>query len=126
PIDPTKSFTTVEEDVSEWTALLLPCYRYGYFVGCAAVQGGAIVAKGDRTEITAWGMLSFGPRVGFEVGFKDRFAVFGFGEALIRAFSPILKPFETREDGSLVSYNSQWVPSPLTGFFAVGLLVKLD
>jgi hypothetical protein len=123
PIDPSKHYSEAKIDVSEWTGLLVPCVRYSYFVGCAVVQGGVLSGTNPYTDLPL-GMLSLGPRAGFEVPLGERFAVFGFGELLARVIQPVFD-FVIGAEGTSPP-NTRWVSSPVTGFFAAGLLVKLN
>ncbi len=43
PLDPSKSHATVSSDLSQLTALLVPCLRYSYLLGCGVAQGGVFL-----------------------------------------------------------------------------------
>jgi hypothetical protein len=114
PVDPARPFSRAHTDLSQWTGLVVPCARYKYFVGCGVVQGGLNVTNsgvggGIRPA------FNLGPRVGFEVPFAERFAVFGFGEALFALLPSGLDD---------VPHNVEWTQSPVSGFFAAGLSVN--
>jgi hypothetical protein len=84
PVPGATSSYPVEFDLSQLSALVTPCARYKYFVGCGVAQLGFLWAQSS----VAQGVLplyNFGPRVGFDIPFATRFSVFGFGEVL---FSP--------------------------------------
>jgi hypothetical protein len=116
----------VEMDVSQHTALVVPCARWRYLVGCAVAQIGFF-----RLQTTIGGSdplsVAVGPRVGFEVPFAQRFAVFGFAEAL---FSPyranvfyILPP---PNDPEAPAANVKWVQPVGSVFFGAGLSIKFE
>jgi hypothetical protein len=113
-----------EFDLSQLSANLVPCARYKYFVGCGVAHIGALISQ----NVHGNGMLvsfGLGPRIGFEVPFAERFAVFGFGEVLF-APSPIQVQF-TLPDPKYPSEppaNSQWVQPIASGFFGAGVSVK--
>ena len=100
-------------DLSQLTGLVVPCGRYKYFVGCAVVQGGTFVANSPEGQALL-PAFAIGPRVGLEIPFAERFAVFGFGEAL---FAP--RPVGTDDP----TRNLHWTQSIVSGFFAAGLSV---
>ena len=125
PIPGATSSFPVEFDVSQLSALVVPCARYEYFVGCGVVQFGFLVTQtSDYQDIFA--SYSFGPRVGFEVPFAEkRFAVFGFGEVLFApepaeiwfSLPPLAHP-----EGPIA--NTRWRQSVASGFFGVGFSVR--
>ena len=114
-LDPSKPHTTGSSDLSQWTALLVPCGRYSYFVGCGVAQGGVFLYTNEGGALGTLPVLSFGPRVGFEVSFAERFAVFGFGEALFAA---------SQAHADDEQYNATWSQSIVSGFFSGGLSVN--
>ena len=114
PIDRSAPFTVGDFDLSQLTGLVVPCGRYKYFVGCGVVQGGTFVAnslEGQRLLPA----FAFGPRAGLEIPFAERFAVFGFGEAL---FAPLPVGIDDPP------YNVEWTQSIVSGFFGAGLSVN--
>jgi hypothetical protein len=116
----------VELDVSQFSVLVVPCGRWKYFVGCAVAQAGFFLFKTSIQELdaTAFGL---GPRLGFEVPFaEERFAVFGFGEALftprpagVRFTNP--PPGEPEDPAA----NVRWGQPVGSVFFGVGVSFKL-
>lgn len=114
PIDPSAPFGLGDFDLSQLTGLVVPCGRYKYFVGCGVVQGGVFMFK-SRIDQGILPVFSLGPRVGLEIPFAERFAVFGFGEALFAASQG------TFGDPAI---NAKWTQSIVTGFFAAGLSVN--
>ena len=111
-------------DLSQMSAQLVPCARFAtYFAGCGVV-GAYVLVKQDRTQQgtyfnPGW---SIGPRFGVEVPFAQRFAVFGFAEAL---FAPLYAyheyaDFPEQED----SPGIRWDQSIVSGFFGAGVSVK--
>ena len=119
----TSSFP-VEFDLSQLTALLVPCAAYKWFVGCGVAQFGWLIGKSSVSSgaIASYG---FGPRLGFEVPFAERFAAFGFGEVL---FAPTPAGFEFTEpvpgDPDAPRANTRWRQSVASGFFGAGVSVK--
>lgn len=111
PIDPSKPVAPGYFDLSQWTGLVLPCLRYKYFVGCGVAQAGVFIANATAQQ-TVLLALAFGPRLGFEVPFAERFAVFGFGESLFAAGQAGMDD---------PSGNVGWTQSIVSGFFAAGL-----
>ncbi len=114
----------VEFDLTEVTGLLVPCARWKYFVGCAVAQFGAGVYKTsvEQDSFVTWAL---GPRLGFEVPFADRFAVFGFGEALFYPAPYRLSftlPPPGDPDGPIA--NTFWDTPVGAAFFAAGVSVK--
>ena len=120
----TTSHFPVEFDLSELGLLIVPCGRYKYFVGCGVAQLGGLIMQTPVTLETNV-FYSFGPRVGFEVPFAERFAVFGFAEVL---FSPspagikFTEPNPDKPDSPLA--NTQWAQPTASGFFGAGVSVK--
>jgi hypothetical protein len=127
-LDPTKSSYPATFDLSQLTGLLVPCVRgWKYLFGCGVLQVGMMIyddAKDShqRTGITP--QANLGPRVGFEVPFAERFAVFGFGEAL---FAPkqSFKHYDLPNPQGGVA-NVGFTQSVVSGFFGVGLSVRFS
>jgi hypothetical protein len=107
-------------DVSQLAAQLVPCAHFAkYLAGCAVVQGFVLLTQAGHLETApGWGL---GPRLTLEIPFADRFAVFGFGEALI----PVLgleQPFGYTNGLDL--RQRVWSQSIVSGFFGVGVSVN--
>lgn len=123
PVPGTKPNYPTELDVSQLTALLVPCLHYKYLVGCGVAQFGGIITK--NLDVDTALTYSFGPRLGFEVPFAERFAVFGFGEVL---FTP--EPYGI--DFTLPAYpgatpaNTGWTQSVASAFFGAGVTVRFQ
>lgn len=115
PDDATKKMREVEMDNSQVSAALVPCVRWSYLLGCGVAQAGMLLSQ-TTFDTIAVPLVMFGPRLGLEVPFAERFAVFGFGEALFlgygQGFGYDLGPNPA---------NVFWEPSIISGFFAVGL-----
>lgn len=111
-------------DLTPVTGLVVPCFRYKYFVGCGVVLAGAFVyqRRDYQDNFATWAL---GPRLGFEVPFADRFAAFGFGEALFYParyrLSFTLPP---KDDPGGPIANTFWEQPEGAVFFAAGLSVK--
>ena len=121
----TSSFP-VDFDLGQFSGSVVPCARYKYFVGCAVAQLGAL-----SWQTVDWFNLGvsfgFGPRVGFEVPFAERFAVFGFGEAIFTPSQAVLQfnqPPQGQPSGPVA--NTQWEQPVGSGFFAAGVTVKFE
>ncbi len=125
PIPGATSSYPMEFDLSQISALVVPCGRYKYFVGCGVAQVGFFVMQ-SSVELQTRAAYSFGPRLGFEVPFsEERFAVFGFGEVL---FAPTRQGFQFiwpapgAEDTPPA--NTQWLQPVASGFFGAGFSVR--
>ncbi len=119
----TSSFPT-EFDLSQISALVVPCARWKFLAGCAVGQFGVFLMKStvaERNLIT----FGVGPRLGFEVPFAERFAAFGFGEVLFVP-SPGGFRFDAPPpgdpDGPIA--NTRWRQPVASAFFAAGFSVK--
>lgn len=124
PIPGATSSYPQEFDIGLLAASFVPCARYSYFVGCGVAQLGALTYKTDNYfEVTA--TFGVGPRLGFEVPFAERFAVFGFGEVLFAPAQALLRfslpdPKYPNEPPA----NSQWQQPIASAFFGAGVSVK--
>jgi hypothetical protein len=112
-------------DLSQLSGQLVPCARFAsYFAGCGVVGAYTLITQ-DRTQGTSFypGWI-IGPRFAVEVPFAQRFAVFGFAEAL---FAPLGAAQEYRD--VLAKEDSPgilWDLSIVSGFFGVGVSVKFE
>ncbi len=124
PVPGTTSHRPAEFDISQFTALIVPCGRYKYFVGCGVAQFGWFIAQ-TVVHQDILPSYSFGPRVGFEVPFAERFAVFGFGEVLF-APSPSVIQFTlpVPNEPTTTPNNTRWRQSVASAFLGAGLSVK--
>lgn len=124
PVPGTSSHRPAEFDLTQVTALLVPCGRYKYFVGCAVAQFGWFFTQ-SVVQQTLFGSYGFGPRLGFEYPFAERFAVFGFGEVIFapsQAGTRFTLPVPGEPDTA--PNNTQWHQNVASGFFGAGLTVK--
>ena len=123
-VDPTMPSFERDFDLSQYTALIVPCARWKYLVGCGVLQGGLfLIETGVESDFDA--AVGVGPRLGFEVPFAERFAVFGFGEALFvpsLSNAAFIRPNPDYPD--LPLGNVRWEQSVVSGFFGVGLSVN--
>ncbi len=119
----TSSFP-VDFDLGQFSGSVVPCARYKYFVGCGVAQFGALSWQTDN-DFNLGVAFGLGPRVGFEVPFAERFAVFGFGEVLFSPSRVALK-FDLPDPKypSEPPPNTQWVQSVASGFFGAGVSVN--
>jgi hypothetical protein len=116
----------MEMDVRQHTVLVVPCARWRYLVGCAVGQIGFFRLQ-TAVAGTSPLAVALGPRVGFEVPFAQRFAVFGFAEALFSPYraniSYVLPPPDAPDAPAA---NVRWVQPVGSGFFGAGLSVKFE
>lgn len=119
PDDPTKATREQEGDLSQWTVALVPCGRWKYLFGCVVGQLGGIVHQ-DALAMDVSFNLNLGPRLGVEVPITERFAIFGFGDAL---FATQLMVVNYNIDNDVPAANTRWVQSPVSGFFGAGATV---
>ena len=125
PVPGATSSYPQEFDVSQLSALIVPCARYEYFLGCGVAQLGGLLVQ---TPVTYFSRFSFavGPRLGFEVPFAEkRFAVFGFGEVLFfpaRQGIDFTLPDPNKPEAPPA--NTRWLQSLASGFFGAGFSVR--
>ena len=105
-------------DVGQITALFVPCARWKYLFGCAAVQGGMYYLTDSEYEPVTSGAFAVGPRLGGRLPLGDHFALFAFGEVL---FAPVRIGFRPREPPGEPDPNVWWLPSVAQGYAAAGL-----
>lgn len=116
PTDPTKPYDTPKEpDVSAATAMLVPCFRYWWLMGCGVVHFGFSMAQ-TPLELVGWPVVGAGPRAGIEIPFADRFFVRAQGEVLFNFTDSYVE---------LVDVNLTWRQKPFAGFIGVGVGVAL-
>lgn len=105
-------------EIGQVTALFVPCARWKYLFGCAAVQGGMYFGTDSDYVPASSGVFAVGPRVGGRLPLGDHFALFAFGEVLFAAarvgFMPVAPPGEPEP-------NVIWLPSVAQGYGAAGL-----
>lgn len=111
-------------DLSQFTGLLVPCAHYKFFVGCGVAQLGGI-AFHTPVYLNSVFSTAFGPRLGFEVPFAERFAVFGFGEALFTPAPAFVRfVFPPPGEPDTPPANRQWRQPVASAFFGAGLSVQ--
>jgi hypothetical protein len=114
----------VEFDLGRVSGLLVPCARYKYFVGCGVAELNAILMQ-SRVQFLMLASFAFGPRLGFEVPFAERFAAFGFAEVLLAPSPPyidfILPDPNDPEDPPA---NSRWNQPVASAFFGAGVSMR--
>lgn len=113
----------LEFEISQWTALLMPCARWTILVGCGVAQGGILMWKTPYQEGTL-PVLSFGPRVGLDIPL-GMFGVFGFAEALFAAQQNGIDFGKPATEG-FGPANVEWTQSIVSGFFGVGASVRFQ
>jgi hypothetical protein len=115
PIDPTqKASPPVKPDVSSVVAMLVPCFRYSWFLGCAVGYAGNTIFN---TPLTTPLGLSYGlgPRLGVEIPIGERFAVRAWGDALFDLGQPRFL---------ITNVNLSWKQDLVSGFFGAGVVVN--
>lgn len=123
PVDPTKPIEPQDFDVSQWSLVAVPCVRFAtYFAGCIAAQGALHVSQTRAPATQLLPAFYAGPRFAVEIPFAERFAVFGFAEALA-GFGQGLDIIGVGPNGE-PSQNAGWRPSVVSGFFGAGVSVK--
>jgi hypothetical protein len=100
-----------ELDVSTLVTNIVPCVRWTVLVGCAVLQGGLLFGARSDNPLGLDRQLGVGPRLGVEFAFFDRFAAFGFAEAL---FAPDQRSFVYSD------FNVKWGQSVASLFVGVG------
>ncbi|MEZ4298444.1 MAG: hypothetical protein R3B70_26065 [Polyangiaceae bacterium] len=104
----------VPQEVSIYSALVSPCARISYFVGCGALDmGGVYAPRPSRPEPWAF-RLAAGPRIGADFPFAERFSVRVLGDLLF----PLVPIgfFET-------DFGGEFVNPVVSGFVSAGLTV---
>ena len=124
-LDPSTPRTPRPFDLSQLSAQLVPCAHFAtYFAGCGVVGAYTLITQ-DRTQGThfypGW---SIGPRLGVEVPFAKRFAVFGFAEALFAPLGASQEYAVVIEQAD--SPGIRWNLSIVSGFFGAGVSVKFE
>lgn len=104
-------------EAGQFTADLVPCARWKYLFGCGVIQAGFYYVEGTGYLSQSSASLALGPRLGIRVPVGDRFALFGFGEAL---FAPVRIGFAPLADPDP---NVVWLPSVAQGYGAAGIEV---
>jgi hypothetical protein len=124
PADPILESSVHSFDLSQISALLVPCLRFAtYFAGCLPALGGAAIAH-PPVELGVVALFAIGPRLTADYPFTERFGIYGFGEALVTGTSA---PFEFLEPGpGGKAPNVLWYPGPVSGYFGAGLWLKLE
>lgn len=123
PIPGVTSSYPVEFDLSQVSALVTPCVRYKYFVGCGVAQLGFLFAQSTVNQ-NALPLYNFGPRVGFNIPFAERFSAFGFGEVLFSP-SPAELDFTIPIPGTAgPPGNTMWLTPVAVAYFGAGLSLQ--
>ena len=115
PIDPSRPYGTPKEpDFSSVAMLLVPCFRYSYFLGCVVGQFGFSVFNTPAGAAIGQS-IGAGPRLGVEVPFLERFAVRVWGDAIFE-IPPVTYTLE--------DVNLEWKQSLVAGFLGAGLVMS--
>jgi hypothetical protein len=107
-------------DLSQFTALLVPCGRYMYFFGCVVGAGGMEFLRdsnsGPPEGLSGFAeMLQLGGRLGAEVPFADN-------RLAARIWAELL--YTTPGHGVEYDVDIKWVRPDVSAFFGAGLVVK--
>ncbi|MBK8254936.1 MAG: hypothetical protein IPK82_20050 [Polyangiaceae bacterium] len=124
-LDPTAPRPPKAFDLSQLSAQFVPCAHFAtYFAGCGVIGAYALVIQDDAGTgfLPGW---HIGPRFAVEVPFAERFAVFGFAEAL---FAPLgaAQYYSVDPSKGTDAPGTIWYLSPVLGFFGVGASVKFQ
>lgn len=104
-------------EITQVVVAAVPCVQYKWFSGCVFGDVGMLIGGGpgpisfeggDPVLVTA----GFGPRLGFQIPFAERFMVRAFAELRI---SPIQTGFIFYDEGT------QWDNPLVTGLFGIGI-----
>ncbi|MBK8252631.1 MAG: hypothetical protein IPK82_08175 [Polyangiaceae bacterium] len=119
-LNPAVPLSAVSFDISQFGAQSVPCIHFAtYFGACGVIGGGTYISQtSDTTLLPQW---HIGPRFRAEIPFAERFAVFGFAEAL---FFPLGATVTFSEfPGQPNTPGNLWRTSVVSGFFGVGASV---
>jgi len=124
-LDPSNPRSPRPFDLSQLSAQLVPCAHFATYFAACGVVGAYVLVTQDRTQGThfypGW---SIGPRFGVEVPFAQRFAVFGFAEALFAPHRALQEYADVPEQAD--SPGIRWNLSIVSGFFGAGVSVKFE
>lgn len=125
-VDPNRATEPVAFDLSQLSAQLVPCVRFAsYFAGCGVVGAYTFITQDYAGTVFSPSVL-VGPRFGVEVPLGERFAVFGFAEALFYP-GPFRQIYSLPSaPGKADDSNVLWESSPVSGFFGAGVSVKFQ
>lgn len=115
PLDVSKPASSESFTLAQYTAAVVPCARWKYVFGCGVIQSGFYFIDDARIASQGQPSLALGPRLGARLPIGERFALFGFGEAL---FAPVRAGFVP-----FGGNNVWWRPSVAQGYGAVGIEV---
>ncbi len=126
-VDKTNPYTRPQSfDISQVTALLVPCFRFKtYFAACGVAQGGGLIDR-ESNDGGIQGTFAFGPRFAVEFPFAERFAVFAWGEALFVPDATFVGFRDPGPNGTPPAPNVLWRQSVVSSFFGAGLSVKFQ
>lgn len=103
-------------EISSFTAALVPCARYRYFVGCVVFDVGMLVAGGTVAPPLAGppivATLGIGPRVAAQIPFAERFGARVFADLRI---APIPSSY------NFINTGGRWESEVVSALFGVGL-----
>ena len=114
-------------DLGQLSAQLVPCVRFAkYFAGCGVVGAYTLITNTGYSPENYYPGWIIGPRLGVEVPFAERFAVFGFGEALFAPLGAFQSYPYPSAPGKNDAANVMWRLPIASGFFGAGVLVKFQ
>ncbi len=114
--------SSLDFDLSQYTALLTPCGRYSYFFGCLVAGGGTLFAYDSNlpqgTESGFKPLIQLGGRLGLEVPFgESMFAGRAWGEVLYST-----PPFGVDYYVGAKTYSAD--RPDVSAFFGLGVVVR--
>lgn len=104
--------------VTQVVVAAVPCLQYKWFSGCAFGDVGMLIAGADGPlYFSGNGVLAtagFGPRLGFQIPFAERF--------MVRAFTELrISPVDTGWRSSVTAPGVEWGNPLVTGLFGLGV-----
>lgn len=117
---PTFKFGSAASQVSLYSALVAPCFRYKVLVGCAAFDAGAALHSEPKEDGDTWEPhLALGPRIGLDIPFTEAFAVRVLGDLLF-PLTGVAITYSNDEGKKLGEY----ITPTVSGFVSAGVAVS--
>jgi hypothetical protein len=105
-------------DVTQIVVAAVPCLQYKWLSGCVFGDVGLLLGGGQTPlYFDGGGVLvtaGFGPRLGFQIPFADRFMLRGFAELRV-------SPINTGWMGNETAPGARWGNPLVTGLFGLGV-----
>ena len=104
-------------DITQIALAAVPCLQYKWFSGCAFGDVGMLIAGGVGNRFPDGAVVmtaGFGPRLGFQIPFAERFMVRGFGELRV-------SPINSGVDFTGPDAGKKWDNPLVSGLFGLGI-----